>query len=413
LETVALRCSVLSALAPVVLVDTGWVERLRAGQVPDELVLGPPPVSPQRRHQRRILAPAIVTAVVLIAGASIIASHGPSLDGGSAPSPTPVSGPTKKMWGSAARSASPPRPVVSTFESSLRDLGVDLFARSEDTVFKIEAGTGRVTATSGVRLTTSAPVAFIAGPDRVVLRPWDDVTGFVVPDGQVARPLTGLLAKGTRALPGPPGRLWVADGQWSSKMTLIGFDGRSTGTVVDSGAGNVIGDGRGGLLLTDIGGTYHVTPQHTRRVTRGTVIAVGEGHLLVADCNGRHVCSRYLYDRSTKEQRRIGGVRTEPLPSGTISPNGHYAALTTWPRVGDEPLLTVVELASGRALIRRSGTNINGDPYPERSNIWLPDNRLAGLHRGRLFLFDPRARRSSQPELKLPTLLQLAARAPH
>lgn len=386
------------------------MERLGPGKAPEELVLGPPLVSPQRRRQRLIVA-GVVTAVVLVAS-PIIASRSGPLDAGSAPSPTPDSSPSEKTRSSAAPSASQTRPVVSTFGSSLRGLGVDLFARSADTVFRIDGRTGRVTATPGVVLGTSGPVAFIAGPSQVVLRPWEDGTGFVVPDGRAARPLTGRLAKGTRILPGPPGRLWLADGQWGSSVRLIGFDGRSTGTVVDAEPGGVIGDGRGGLLLTDIGGAYQVTPTGPRRITRGTVMAMGRSHFLVADCNARHVCSSYLYDRATKKQRRLGGVRTDQLPNGTLSPDGGYAALITWPRQGDGQVLTVVELDSGRTLLtHRSETS--GDPYPERANIWLPDNRLVGLDRGRLFLFDPRTRRVSQPDIKLPTLLQLAARAPN
>ena len=52
------------------------------------------------------------------------------------------------------------------------------------------------------------------GPHQAIIRPLDNVPGYVVPDGRPARPLTGMLARGDLLLPGPsPAEEWAVSGQ--------------------------------------------------------------------------------------------------------------------------------------------------------------------------------------------------------
>lgn len=377
----------------------------------EELLLGPPPPAPDQRRRQLLILAAVVAVVILIAGGSIIANQSREPAGGSAPTPTPTPRSTTSSPESASPTASAnPRPVVRTFGPSLRDLGVDLFARGENTVFRIETRAGRITTTPLAALDSTGPISLIAGPEQVLLRSMNEGPGYTVRDGQPARALTGRLGEAGTTLPGPPNRLWISTHEWGSPMTLVDFEGRSTGRTVNPGYGGLVGDGAGGLLLSDVGGTYEATPAGARRLTRGVVLAVGPRHLLLADCDAQHICSSFLYDRSTRTQRRLARVQTNELPTGLISPNGRYAALATYPGNGESQLFGVIELLSGRSLIPQGEIGMAEFDTLAESHLWLPDNRLVGLRRGRLYVLDPNTGKIEEPGLGLPALVQITAR---
>ena len=113
--------------------------------------------------------------------------------------------------------------------------------------------------------------------------------------------------------------------------------------------------------------------------------------------SARHVCSSYLYDSSTKNQRRIARVRTDELPNGIVSPDGRYAALITYSPNGEGQLFTVLELASGRRLLRHSETPSAEYGYVEHSHLWSPDNRLWDSAPGVFSSSTPAPERSASP----------------
>lgn len=237
-----------------------------------------------------------------------------------------------------------------------------------------------------------------------------DQPGFVVIDGQPARPLTGALAAdGSTAQPGPRGRIWIMTFPENGRATatLTDFTGRRvSSTLRIRGSGWFSSDGAGGLLFSGVGGTYRATPGGLRRLTSGGVIATGPRHYLTIECDARHVCGSYLYGRESSEKRRVASVYTNDVGNGHLSRDGRYAA---WVRWGDSgSTLRVTDLRTNRTL---GSFPLGGEsPTEEGLMVWLPDGRLLGVSEGRLFVFDPRRSRTVRPNLRLPPLIQVALR---
>lgn len=162
-------------------------------------------------------------------------------------------------------------------------------------------------------------------------------------------------------------------------------------------------------MMVDIGGSYAATAGGLMRISRGSVIAVGRNHLILVDCDMQYRCSNYLYDRSTRQRRRISSRRLDQGPYGSLSDDGRHAALSSWlPRSGGNEL-TVLDTLSGRSVVRL--TSVRQAPSDSGSTVWLPDGRLVGVHDGRIFTFDPRRGAVEYPDLELPgSLIQLALR---
>lgn len=97
---------------------------------------------------------------------------------------------------------------------------------SNDVVF-IQFARGQITRTAFPPALRDAPVSLVVTPREVIIRPLDNVPGYVVPEGQRSRSLTGRLARGGQLLPGPaPVEEWnVGDTQ---QITLIGPTGTAT-----------------------------------------------------------------------------------------------------------------------------------------------------------------------------------------
>ena len=163
----------------------------------DWLTAGPPAGPPDRRR-RGVLAGVLLIAVAagVLGPALWVRDRQDEPAPGSAPTPSSTLRPTRAPTSPASPVA---RPQVVYRSGPLlpgRTTDWELFARSEDTVYRIEVGAGRVTATQHERLATSGPVTFVADAGGVILRPLDGVAGYAVPNGRSARPLRGLLAKG-------------------------------------------------------------------------------------------------------------------------------------------------------------------------------------------------------------------------
>lgn len=322
------------------------------------------------------------------------------------PTPTPATSSTRS---SPTARTTPPAVTTWSFGDFLSDVDLDLFARSATSLYRIQTRRGRVTATRVGSFENAGMLSFVATPDRVLLVNWGQSDGVVVPDGKAARPLTGLLSEASQIHPGPDGQVWVGtDAESQSTMRLADGFGRPTGVVIRGGGSALSADGRGGLLVIDIGGSYLATRRGLERISRGMVTAIGPKHFIIVDCDARHRCSSYLYDRATRQHRRIGPVRADQSPYGTVSADGRYAALASWLPQASGRELTVVDTRSGRPLTKLASP---GPVDDNGSYIWLPDGRLVGIDQGRLFMFDPRSGALQYPDLKLPeALAQLTLR---
>jgi hypothetical protein len=191
-----------------------------------------------------------------------------------------------------AKSPSPAPPPVRIAHVGHRVLGIsanwDLFGLSSSGVDSIQFGRGLITRTLLPPPLGDAPVSFVIGPHEVIIRPLDNVPGYLVADGRPGRSLKGVLAHGGQLLPGPvPGEEWfITDNQ---KITLVGPAGQATeppfATVAAQyPAQSATSDGRGYVVLFNSSGSqYDATPAGLRPVGV-LLVAVGPTNWLGLDC---------------------------------------------------------------------------------------------------------------------------------
>lgn len=283
----------------------------------------------------------------------------------------------------------------------------DLYARSADAVYRVELGSGRVTAT-GAGVGSSSPAVLLPGPSGVILRPLDPGPGLLIPDGRPARELSGLLRDANQVLPGPGSQLWVSqsfNGR-SSIFSLTSFSGRPTGTTVRE-AGYFLSDAAGGLLLVDTGGVWQRRGTSWRRISDGIVLATGRRHYLLASCDDRHRCGAQRYERSTSRRTPARTPqRLDLISGGALSPDGRYVA-ATFPVAGVE-VTRVLAVDTGRVLAElRPGSA----PDTASQTLWSGDGRhLIGLDEGQVVVLDVATGRLRRPDLGLPDLLGIALR---
>jgi hypothetical protein len=168
------------------------------------------------------------------------------------------------------------------------------------------------------------------------------------------------------------------------------------------------GDGAGGLIFPGADGTYQVTRHGTRRITRGTVVAAGPHHFMITDCKTAHGCGTYVHDRDTGRQRRLGPDRIRHDAAGTVSTDGRYAAVRTWP-VNDRQAFIVLDLRTGAVITKEVEAATSHVDTSEL--IWLPDDRLVYVRQGTLRVYDPVTGTSTTPDLKLSGLTHVTMRS--
>ena len=248
-------------------------------------------------------------------------------------------------------------------------------------VLSYRPGTGRVVVTSVPGLASSGPLFFVTTATAVIIRPLDFVTGYAVPDGTPATALTGLLAQGGPAFPGPEDEhLWIATGSGpDSSFVLVDAAGRSAGkkitlpVTVQSGWPQP--DGVGYLLVSGVGGTYLARPGRLQLVTTGTVLASGPTAFLVYECDQHATCSAQAIDRQTGKRTAIPHLPAPPpfQDAGPISTDGRYAAIleTTGAPTASTLQAHLIDLATGqdRAVI----LDIDTSATPSSTLAFSPD----------------------------------------
>jgi hypothetical protein len=305
-----------------------WSNPETLGGEPDEVGFGPPR-PPGRRWPRR---PLILAGAVVIAAATVLV-----------------------LGRHPARSA-PAQPAVAVTEAGHRLLGVragwELAGYGPGRAVRVQLARGRVIQTVVPQLDSTGAVSFVAGPSQMIIRPWDYVPGYLVPDGEPARVLTGTLGRGGAALPGPrPGEVWVQSGPRVKSLSLSRMDGRPTGVSLRLPSGGwwlASPNGRGYVLLSGVGEIYDVWPGGSRHLG-GMLAAVGPTRWLIVNCNRPHRCADAVINPATGTQRQLGGPPVASVSAafpGAIAPDGATAALFRV-TAGGRVTLHLLNLATG------------------------------------------------------------------
>jgi hypothetical protein len=287
----------------------------------------------------------------------------------------------------------------------------------------IQLAAGRITTTLVPRLASNSPeVAFILGAHDAIIRSFDEVPGYVIPDGKPVRPLTGALAAKVPGplLPGPqPGQVWVTPATaGDSALLLLGPDGKPAGTgarLPPRGAlpATAIPDGRGdALILTSNNIAYDVGPNSYWQV-HATVIAVGPSRWLGFLCHREARCSNVAINPVTGAQRPLPASSQPLVPAfawpslGVTSPDGSIAAVLVYntPRV----FLVLLNLSTGAERL----VSVTMPPTPGyQAMAWSPDSRwlFVAAAYGRLVAVDARTGTATALGVRLPPVTQVAVR---
>jgi len=365
---------------------------------------------PDRPPRRPWLTPALLALVVIAAGAVALSQSG---GGGT-------------HHGHPRPPQPPPLPPVSIrlIGHPLLDVrsGWEVFARGPDSMVAIDLAAGRITTTSVPELESNSPeVSFIVGAHEAIIRSFDQVPGYVIPDGAEPRLLTGVLAQYEPGvlLPGPrPGQTWVMGGnEHSPSLLLIGTDGRPTGTVArlppgDANTATAIPDGRGNALVLDTSNAaFDASATRYWRV-RATVLAVGPVSWLGFACRGLR-CENVVVNAATGAQHGLprGGpvVPVFAWPTlGATSPDGRYAAVPS--AGGMSPVLRLVNLRTGATV----PVSVPLAPSPENQDMaWSPDSRwlFVAAAGGKLMAVNAATGKVTGLGVPLPAVSQVAVRA--
>ena len=315
-----------------------------------------------------------------------------------------------------------PPPPVGVLNVGHRLLGItagwQLFGLTERSVVDIQLSTGRVITTALPPPQGSGPVSFIVRPDDAIVRPLDNVTGYLVPDGAPARPLTGMLASGGLLLPGPAPREEWASGGPDNSLLLVGANDRPTGVTIrfpDPGWGSEVAmpDGHGDVLVASNTGEQYDAGAHSLRRVGLLVSAVGPTRWLGLDCSSGR-CRNVVFNPATGRRRALPGaplhLLTWPWPAypGSVAPDGLVAALLTGT---DRGAVTLVEINLSTGAIHRLPVAAS-EATSSATMAWSPDSAWLFVltARGKLTAISIRTGQAHTLGVPLPALTQLALR---
>jgi hypothetical protein len=353
---------------------------------------------PRRRLSPRLLA--LLALVVLVAAAAaVVAVH-------ALPRRAGTRGP--RGLGGPAQVADVRHPLLGV------RAGWELFGLGPGEVVRIQLARARITRTVFPALLSSGPVTLLAGPHQAIVRPLDYVPGYLVPDGQIARPLRGALSSGGVVLPGPrPGEFWMESGDGAHvSMLLVDPEGNRLGPAVPTpeSSGWPSPDGRGYLMVQRRAGVYDQGPGWRRFVTSGAVAAVGPTRWLALECPRGH-CRYLVINPASRSRYLLAGqapaARSVAPFAGAISPDGQFAALVIY-GPGGKPLLQLLDLVSCAVLL-----SVPVNPDTLGNAVWSPDGRwlFAVGPDGSLLAINPVTQAVQGLGVSLPALSALAVRA--
>lgn len=296
--------------------------------------------------------------------------------------------------------------------------GWELFGLDGSGVVAVQFSRGQIARTALPPDETSSPVSFIVDSDKVIIRPLDNVPGYVVPDGQPARQLTGVLSHGALLLPGPgEDEVWDIRGQQS--ISLVGARGQVVPNRLAALPGRFtllasIADGSGNVLLAGTDGRQYDTGPDVVRPVGALLLAVGPRDWLGLSCDQHGNCRSVVITATTGARRLISGPAFSAVnwpwlnPAGVVSPDGSTAALLATGTFGTTAL-DLVNLTSGAV----KGIQVPVAPQASRQTLaWSPDSRWLFVitARGQLAAVDQHTGHVQHLGLGLSGLSQIAIR---
>lgn len=375
--------------------------------------------APPRQPWPRWFTLAIVAAVVVAVGLAVL-NHQRRVR-----SAAPVATPPTSRVPAAPRTAAPVTvtPVPSPPAVSVTRLGHpllgetagwELVGRGDGVLVRIQPAAGRITSTALPVLATSGPVFLVPGSDEVLVRPLDNVSGYLVSDGKPARQLPPLFNLGGPVFPGPASnQVWVQSPSGDqTAMVLATLDGARLPARIPIPEGrsafDASPDGAGYLLFVGVSGVYDARPDGLRRITTGALLAVGPTGWLVAECDERYRCQTVLIDRVHGSRRIVAGGPIGRNGNGVISPDGSSAAMLTADPDGHSRLY-LLDLASGKR--RPLAASVSQDAF-DAGFTFSPDGRwlFVVTDGGALSVVNCRTGAIGSLGVTLPALSQLVLR---
>ena len=394
----------------------------------------PMPVSegPLSTERRRLIATGIAAAVVALfigwafgrAGPGTTATDDPNSSSSTTPTTTtpgdelgatvpvvdPDLLPTTTAFSPVVRSnptpttTSPPGWTLSSARVDERAAALDIRivgSRPGGEVVELDTGSGELAAISTNSRFTNPPQVD-AGDDWILLREMDQSRAWLFSGRNEPRRVE-------------IGDVWSVHRQpnsdlfWSitfgepvgnrMQVSEIDHEGNETGIAfaVDSPYWIAAADAISGVVVFGApGGTYHVGPDGSYRLTSGQVIALGSQKLLATDCGENLTCGLVVIDRATGEATPLIPTLLEPTTEvkspffdnpanygyptlmASISPDNRYAPIIM---NGPDQDYGVIDLTTGEF--------IQFGDYPESALWWSPDSMSAMyLVNGHLTVYD-------------------------
>ncbi|MEO8696482.1 MAG: hypothetical protein ABI658_23415 [Acidimicrobiales bacterium] len=342
-------------------------------------------------ERRPNIAGLVMTAVVLMAGGLVWVVARSQGDNEVVPSTAAAVSSTSTRAAASSASSSASTVPASVLDRALPSAsGVVLFAHIADpsAVLRIDVDRGTVVTTRVGPVTSTAPAFLAVGPSAAVVRPYDNVSGYVVADsGSVSDP-AGLLSGGTSMVcsDGRRDRVWLAH----ESLVQVGYDGSLKAQVGGAQQLLPVGcDGAGEMLYRSGSDTLVTAEGPPTLITTNKVIAAGPQTFLVRDCAATAACALTVIDRTSGQRRSLtvdsAAVTPPSFPVlaegriGSISPDGHTAAVFRAQRE-----VVFVDLVTG------FGQGISAIGGEFQSFVWSPNSRYLFWITGnnKLFAFD-------------------------
>jgi hypothetical protein len=242
------------------------------------------------------------------------------------------------------------------------------------------------------------------------------VPGYLLADGRPARSLPAALSRGGLiVVPGPAaGLVWLMDTERSRIVLYALASGAARVSLsLRPGLGpwQAGADGRGGVLLADLGGSfYDAGPGGVRLITTDTVVAVGPTGWLTVRCGTSGRCAYVVIDPASGTRRVLPGKAPGPSGEvGVIAPDGSAAAVFQ-AGPGAQSRLELISLRSGAT---RSLPIVLRGSLGSPALAWSPDSRwlLTVAADGQLRAVDARTGLARSLGVALPPLTELAIRS--